>query len=166
MAASSRPTAARRIRRASAAETSPSAVASQERKAALQLDGITFIKSEDDFRAEDISLAEGKNSDFLNIGYDKKGSIKARSSLHSANEIEGIMETVKDNIIEMDKKIRDGYIKCNPYQNKNSHPACAFCSFGEVCMFCNGKTPRYASGKSAEVWEEMNIKGEGVNGGS
>ncbi len=140
--------------------------ACEERKAALQLDGITFIKSEDDFRAEDISLAEGKNSDFLNIGYDKKGSIKARSSLHSANEIEGIMETVKDNIIEMDKKIRDGYIKCNPYQNKNSHPACAFCSFGEVCMFCNGKTPRYASGKSAEVWEEMNIKGEGVNGGS
>ena len=123
----------------------------------LRLDGITFIKSDDDFLAEDADIPAGNNSGFLNIGYDKRGNL-SRKCVHTAYEIEGLMETVKENIIDMDRQIKDGYIKCNPYETKSSS-ACKYCSFGEVCMFCNDKVSRYVSGKADDVWSEMGIKG-------
>lgn len=137
--------------------TPEEAVSSQEKE--LRLDGVTFIRSDDDLYELDENMREENRSDFLNIEYNLHGGLKDKNSLRTEAEMLGLMQTVTDKVIEIDTDIKAGKIDCMPFADKSGAAACTYCSYAEVCSFSNEPKPRRREGKAEDIWDGMREKG-------
>lgn len=123
----------------------------------LRLDGVTFVRSDEDIYEQDENMRDGE-SDFLNITYNSRGSLTDKNSLRTEQEMRGLMKNVTDKIIEIDSEIKSGKIGCEPYLN-GAVSSCAYCSFAEVCSFLNEPRARRREGKDEDAWAKMSELG-------
>ncbi len=131
------------------------------------LDGVTFASDEEEERGRmlynmDNGFFENQGSIFTKVKFDKKGNIKGVGSL---DEINGLMEHVKDTIIDIDSRARTGEINLNPYDSNGRGGVCAYCDYASVCKFDEDKRKlRKPEGKKDEIWETMKTKGAALRG--
>lgn len=130
---------------------------------ARKLDGVTFIDNAGDNRViydMDRGLEYGEESVFLNIEAGGDG-IEPSENVRLRPEIEGLMETVRESVIEMDREIKSGNISLHPYAASQIY-SCDFCEYQKVCAFdLDKRCDRRREGDKKSVWELMNRKGGG-----
>jgi len=73
-------------------------------------------------------------SDVIPVERKKDGSLSARSSVLSGEELKTVSDYVSRKIARLGREILDGTISLNPYE-KGSEEACTWCSFQRVCGF-------------------------------
>lgn len=138
------------------------AKADEKHGKARSLDGVTFIDREGDNRViydMDSSIENGGRSEFLNISAE---NIAENDSVRTRAEIEGLMTSVKESILSMDREIKSGNISLSPYAKPMSS-SCDFCEYKSVCAFdCDRRSDRDREGDKESVWELMKEKGGGV----
>ena len=137
--------------------------------AQLKLDGVTFIRSNEDLYEIDPEMRDTKKSDFLNIEYGVRGGLKDKNSLRTEEEMLGLMTFVEDKIIEADEKIKSGCIDCEPYTPKEGKAACTYCAYMDVCRFKNAPVEKKCTLKDEQIWavmEELGKKKGGDGDGS
>ncbi|MBQ8300385.1 MAG: PD-(D/E)XK nuclease family protein, partial [Clostridia bacterium] len=133
----------------------------------LMLDGVTFASEEEKERGKvlysmDNKFFENQESIFTKIKIDKEGEIKG---VNNTDEINGLMKHVKDTLLDMDSRARNGEINLNPYNTNNKGGVCDYCSYSQVCKFDEDKKfYREKTGKADEIWETMEIKGAAMRG--
>ncbi|MDE6064171.1 MAG: PD-(D/E)XK nuclease family protein, partial [Lachnospiraceae bacterium] len=69
--------------------------------------------------------------------YKKDGSLSARSSVLSGEELQEISSFVGRKVRQLGREILDGNIALNPYES-GAESACTYCSFQGVCGFDGG----------------------------
>lgn len=115
------------------AETAP-----EEINAALleQLRAGGIVNSDGDIarRLDEESVAK---SDVIPVEYKKDGSLSARSSVLSGEELQEISLFVGRKVRQLGREILDGNIALNPYES-GAESACTYCSFQGVCGFDGG----------------------------
>lgn len=133
----------------------------------LMLDGVTFASEEEKERGKvlysmDNKFFENQESIFTKIKIDKEGEIKG---VNNTDEINGLMKHVRDTLLDMDRRARNGEISLNPYAANNNGGVCDYCAYGGVCKFDEDKKfLREKEGKADEIWEQMEIKGAAMRG--
>lgn len=133
----------------------------------LRLDGVTFADEDADRRMKtllsiDRDIAEKGASGFAGIKTDKDGKL---TGVRTPDEINGLMESVRETVNDTDKRTRSGDIGLNPYSDKNGETMCRYCDYAPVCKFDEKKRViREKKGGSAEVWERMKTKGAAMRG--
>ena len=70
-------------------------------------------------------------SDIIPVERKKDGSLSARSSVLSENELKTVSKYVSHKIAQIGREILDGTISLNPYE-KGSEEACTYCSYQKV----------------------------------
>ena len=133
-------------------------------EAQLKLDGVTFIRSDEDIYEIDEDMRDTKTSGFLNIEYNKRGGLKDKNSLRSEEEMRGLMSFVEEKIIEADKKIKSGCIDCEPYTPKEGAGACVYCGYVDVCRFKNAPVEKKCTLKDEQIWAVMAERGKKEGG--
>lgn len=93
-----------------------------------------------------------EESDTLPLGRKKDGSLSARSSAVSEEELGEISRYVNLKIKEIGSEILEGRIGVNPYR-QGTDTACDYCSFQSVCGF-DGRIPGYHYRKLEGLKEE------------
>lgn len=133
-----------------------------------RLDGVTFAAEDEKARLKmlysmDNGIIENGASSFANIKINDEGEAVG---VHSLDEINGLMEHVKEQIIDMDDRARSGDISLNPYNTNNGQGGvCAYCDYASVCKFDEQhKALREKEGTRDEVWESMKTKGAALRG--
>lgn len=132
----------------------------------LMLDGVTFAPEDEEGRAKvlynmDNKFFENRESAFTKVKMDKSDEIVGVGTF---DDINGLMDYVKDTITDMDGRTRSGDIQLNPYVS-NGMSACSFCSYGSVCKFDADRIKeRIPEGETGEIWEMMKIKGVAKRG--
>ena len=128
-----------------------------------RLDGVTFASEDEKGRLKmlynmDNGIFENGESSFTNVKLTADGEA---SGVRSLDEINGLMEYVKERVIEIDDRARGGDISLNPYNTGNGQGgACAYCDYAPVCKFDEQlKVPREKEGTRDELWEQMKTKG-------
>lgn len=127
----------------------------------LTLDGVTFAPEDEEGRARviynmDNEFFKNRESMFTRVKMDKSDEI---TGVGTFDEINGLMDYVKDTITDMDSRTRSGDIQLNPYVS-NGISACAFCSYSSVCKFDADRiNERIPEGNSEEIWEKMKSRG-------
>lgn len=115
------------------AETAP-----EEINAALleQLRAGGIVNSDGDIarRLDEEAVAK---SDVIPVEYKKDGSLSARSSVLSGEELQEISLFVGRKVRQLGREILDGNIALNPYES-GAESACTYCSFQGVCGFDGG----------------------------
>lgn len=115
------------------AETAP-----EEINAALleQLRAGGIVNSDEDIarRLDEEAVAK---SDVIPVEYKKDGSLSARSSVLSGEELQEISLFVGRKVRQLGREILDGNIVLNPYES-GTESACTYCSFQGVCGFDGG----------------------------
>ena len=76
-------------------------------------------------------------SDVIPVEYKKDGSLSARSSVLSGEELQEISLFVDRKVRQLGREILDGNIALNPYES-GAESACTYCSFQGVCGFDGG----------------------------
>ena len=76
-------------------------------------------------------------SDVIPVEYKKDGSLSARSSVLSGEELQEISSFVGRKVRQLGREILDGNIALNPYES-GAESACTYCSFQGVCGFDGG----------------------------
>lgn len=76
-------------------------------------------------------------SDVIPVEYKKDGSLSARSSVLSGEELQEISMFVGRKVRQLGREILDGNIALNPYES-GAESACTYCSFQGVCGFDDG----------------------------
>lgn len=84
----------------------------------------------------DTTIGEGQkgSSDVIPVELKKDGSLSARSSALSSEELAWISEFVNEKIKRVGREILEGNFPLNPYERGN-RSACAFCVYKSVCGF-------------------------------
>lgn len=131
----------------------------------MSFDGVTFASEQEEERNNtlysiDNGFFENEGSGFANVKI-KKGEL---AGVRSLDEINGLMEQVRETLVDMDSSIRGGKIDLNPY-SPNGRAACAYCSYSDVCKFDEDRrTAREPLGDKEEIWERMHTKGAAMRG--
>lgn len=76
----------------------------------------------------------GSKSDSIPVEKKKDGSLGARSSVMSSEELGIVSGYVSRKVRSIGREILDGHKECNPYE-QGDRGACTFCSFKKVCGF-------------------------------
>lgn len=83
----------------------------------------------------DGTLTDGRSaSDVIPIELKKDGTVSARSSVLSSDELTQVSNYVNHKIRCIGKEIMNGNLSINPYE-KGSRSACTFCAYHAVCGF-------------------------------
>lgn len=133
----------------------------------MMLDGVTFTSENEEERNKmlysmDNSFFENQESAFMKIKLDKEGNVKGVGSL---DEINGLMEHVRETTEDMDRRARSGEISLNPYNSNGRGGVCEYCAYGSVCKFDEEKrVMREKEGSADEIWEAMKVKGAAKRG--
>lgn len=133
----------------------------------LVLDGVTFAPEDEMERGKviynmDNKFFENQESVFTKIKLDKDGKIKG---VGSYDEINGLMEHVKNTVIDIDCRARGGDISLHPYNSNGRGGACGYCAYSSVCKFDEDKiSMREKEGSADEIWERMKTKGAALRG--
>lgn len=134
----------------------------------MVLDGVTFAPEGEKERDRmiyrmDNKFFENQESIFTKIKLDKEGNV---TGVNSTDEINGLIEHVKDKIFETDERTRNGEISLNPYNNNGAGGVCDYCDYSSVCKFDEDRRiMREAEGSPEEIWERMKVKGAALRGG-
>lgn len=134
----------------------------------MVLDGVTFAGDGEEetgrmLYSMDNDFFKNQTSMFTKVKLDKDGNIKGVGTL---DEINGLMEHVKDTIIEMDSRSRNGEISLTPYSPGSVGGVCAYCSYSSVCKFDEDKkVMREPDGSKDDIWDNMKLKGAAMRGG-
>ncbi len=73
-------------------------------------------------------------SDVIPVERKKDGSLSARSSVLSSDELKTVSDYVNRKIAQIGREILNGTISLNPYE-KGSEEACTYCAYQKVCGF-------------------------------
>lgn len=84
-------------------------------------------------------------SDVIPVERKKDGSLSARSSVMSGEELQELSRFVNQKIYQIGTRILHGDIAVNPYE-KGQADACTYCAYKSVCGF-DGKIPGYRKRK-------------------
>lgn len=84
-------------------------------------------------------------SDVIPVERKKDGSLSARSSVMSGEELREVSKFVNQKIYQIGTQILHGDIAVNPYE-KGQADACTYCAYKSVCEF-DGKIPGYRKRK-------------------
>ncbi len=76
----------------------------------------------------------GSKSDSIPVEKKKDGTLGARSSVMSSEELEVVSGYVSNKVRSIGREILDGNKVCSPYE-QGDRGACTFCSFKKVCGF-------------------------------
>lgn len=131
----------------------------------MSFDGVTFASEQETERNKtlyniDNSFFENEGSSFARVKM-KKGELVG---VHSLDEINGLMEQVRETLVDMDSSIRGGKIDLNPY-SPNGRVSCEYCSYSDVCKFDEDRRKaREPIGDEEEIWERMHKKGAVMRG--
>ena len=84
----------------------------------------------------DDTLTEGSGgtSDVIPVELKKDGTVSARSSVLTSEELTQVSEYVNKKIRQIGQDIMDGNFPLNPYE-KGNRTACTFCAYHAVCGF-------------------------------
>lgn len=104
-----------------------------------RLDGVIVLDNEDAsldsvITDMDESILDNKESEILNISFNKDGSLSASSQVTSRDTFDSLCQYMKKSAIETHKAIKSGDISITPYKNGQFSP-CAYCDYSEICMF-------------------------------
>ena len=100
----------------------------------LRAGGIVNSDGEIARRLDEEAVAK---SDVIPVEYKKDGSLSARSSVLSGEELQEISSFVGRKVRQLGREILDGNIALNPYES-GAENACTYCSFQGVCGFDGG----------------------------
>ena len=100
----------------------------------LRAGGIVNSDGEIARRLDEEAVAK---SDVIPVEYKKDGSLSARSSVLSGEELQEISSFVGRKVRQLGREILDGNIALNPYES-GAENACTYCSFQGVCGFDDG----------------------------
>jgi ATP-dependent helicase/nuclease subunit B len=98
---------------------------------------------------------EGK-SDVIPVEWKKDGSLSARSSVLSGEELKTVSNYVSRKIVRIGREILEGTISLNPYE-KGSEEACTYCVYKGVCGF-ESAMPGCSKRKLADPGREELLK--------
>lgn len=132
----------------------------------MVLDGETFADDDETKKMNtvcsiDNGIIDKGFCDFVKVKIDDENIHGVRS----LDEINGLMEKVKERVTEIDEKSRGGVIDLNPYETGKDKSACSYCDFAAVCKFDDKyKKIRKRKGTKDEIWDEMKIKGAAMRG--
>ncbi|MBQ8823511.1 MAG: helicase-exonuclease AddAB subunit AddB [Lachnospiraceae bacterium] len=76
----------------------------------------------------------GNKSDSIPVEKKKDGTLGARSSVMSSEELEIVSGYVSHKVRSIGKEILEGHKECSPYE-QGDRSACTFCSYKKVCGF-------------------------------
>lgn len=79
----------------------------------------------------------GSKSDVIPVEKKKDGSLGARSSVMSSEELEVVSGYVSEKVRSIGREILQGHKECSPYE-QGDRSACTFCSYKKVCGFDEG----------------------------
>ena len=96
----------------------------------------------------------GSKSDSIPVERKKDGTLGARSSVMSSEELSIVSGYVSHKVRSIGREILDGHKECNPYE-QGDRAACTFCSFKKVCGF-DPATPGYEK-RTLEKLEDAEI---------
>lgn len=105
---------------------------------ALRTNGV--VNEEDDI-IKCLDKEAQTKSDVIPVEYKKDGSLSARSSAMSEEELRVVSAYVNRKVRQIGREILDGKIGLDPYE-KGTENACTYCAFQGVCGFEPG-TPGY-----------------------
>ncbi|HWB53466.1 MAG TPA: PD-(D/E)XK nuclease family protein, partial [Tepidisphaeraceae bacterium] len=95
------------------------------------------IVRQDFAQAFDGELTPGKRSDVLNIQINKDGSAHQTSDLVGSDDIEALLNHVREKVGELADRIIGGCIEAHPYKIGDETP-CPNCDYRSVCRFQPG----------------------------
>lgn len=133
----------------------------------MSLDGVTFAGESEEERGKmlysmDNDFFRNQESIFTKVKIDKDGNVKGVNSL---DEINGLMEHVKDTLVDIDRRARSGDISLNPYNTNGRSGVCDYCDYSSVCKFDESRRAmREPVGDAKEIWETMKTKGAALRG--
>lgn len=133
----------------------------------LRLDGVTFADEDKERRMStllgiDRDFQKNGASGFIGVKTDSSGNF---SGVRTPDEINGLMENVRETVADIDRRAREGDIGLNPYSDKNGESMCKYCDYAPVCKFDEKKrVTREKKGGSEEIWERMRVKGAAMRG--
>ena len=133
----------------------------------LRLDGVTFADEDKERRKStllgiDRDIEKNGASGFIGVKTDSNGNF---SGVRTPDEINGLMKSVRETVEDIDKRTRAGDIGLNPYSDKNGDSVCKYCDYAPVCKFDeNKRVARGKKGSTAEIWEQMRVKGAAMRG--
>ncbi len=78
----------------------------------------------------------GSKSDSIPVERKKDGTLGARSSVMSSEELGVVSGYVSHKVRSIGREILDGHKECNPYE-QGDRSACTFCNYKKVCGFDN-----------------------------
>lgn len=100
-----------------------------------KLDGVLILDDDESQLTDmDETLANGSESEFLNISFNKNGSLSSTSQVATRETFDDLCEYMKKSVIDTHNAIKSGNISITPYKNGESSP-CKYCDYSEVCMF-------------------------------
>ncbi len=140
--------------------------ADEKRNEQLRLDGVTFIRSDEDLYEMDEEMRDGKDGGFLNIEYNSRGALRDKNALRSEEEMLGLMDFVKEKITEIDGQIKSGHIECEPYTPESGVSACVYCGYADICRFKNMPKERRCVLEDERIWAAMAERGRRTGGGN
>lgn len=115
----------------------------------LRTEGV--VNSEEDIIRRLDGEAEGK-SDAIPVEYKKDGSLSARSSVMSSEELAEISAFVNKKVRTLGKEILEGNIAVNPCESSTEN-ACLYCPYKGVCGF-EGNSCGYSYRKLQDLDKE------------
>lgn len=90
--------------------------------------------SKDSLYQMDYALSDNSKSEFLNVGFNKDGSIPAKTRITARKDFEILSRYIRKSAVNADKEIKSGNIDIKPYRSGNFTP-CDYCNFKEICLF-------------------------------
>ncbi len=120
-----------------------------------ELNGVTFVDTDNngDIKQESIDRIEsGFAGQDGSLFFGKKPELG--KNVQDRETGERLIELVHDNVISMDKEIRDGNIGISPLVMDSQHTACTYCAYSAVCRFDdNLSEKRPVKEKDSDVWK-------------
>ncbi len=110
--------------------------------ASLQMNGVV---NEEDRIVNMLDRTFETKSEVIPVERKKDGSLSARSSVMSGEELQKVSNYVNQKVYQIGTQILHGDISINPYE-KGQTDACTYCAYKSVCGF-DGKIPGYKKRK-------------------
>lgn len=117
--------------------------------ASLQMNGVV---NEEEKIVNLLDRTFDTKSDVIPVERKKDGSLSARSSVMSREELQAVSTYVNQKIYQIGTRILQGDIAINPYE-KGKTEACTYCAYKSVCGF-DGKIPGYKKRKLDNLSKE------------
>ncbi len=96
----------------------------------------------------DRTIADGEESDFLDVSPDDNGNFQKGAHIASQKQFDIMTKYVKKAAVDADRSIKSGNIDISPYGSDKGSP-CRYCSFSDICMF-DKKRGKYRMEKNVE----------------